>query len=82
MEGATVRTNGTIARAPDGGGVTIVRSALEMAGLVISLLLIAVGGGLTSDPVVVITTALGLSLSLMLIAMVARWRKPRQSPAR
>lgn len=60
--------------------MTVVRSVLEIAGVVISLLLIAVGGGLTSDPVVLMVTAAGLSLSLMLAALLERWWKPRPVP--
>jgi hypothetical protein len=60
---------------PETIGVTVVRSALEIAGVVISLLLIVIGGGLTSDPVVVMMTAVGLSLTLMLAAIVAKWWK-------
>lgn len=57
--------------------MSVVRSAVEIAGVVISLLLIAVGGGLTSDPVVLMVTAAGLSLSLMFAALLERWWKPR-----
>jgi hypothetical protein len=60
--------------------VTVVRSALEIAGVVISLLLIAVGGRLTSDPVVLTITAVALSLSLTLAALLARWWKPVRVP--
>jgi hypothetical protein len=55
--------------------ITVARSALEIAGVVTSLLLIVIGGGLTSDPVVVMMTAVGLSLTLMLAALVAKWWK-------
>ena len=58
--------------------MTVVRSALEIAGLVVSLLLVVVGGGLTSDPVILMMTAVGLSLSLMLAALLAKWWKPRR----
>jgi hypothetical protein len=61
--------------------VTVVRSALEIAVVVISLLLIAVGGGLTSDPIVLVMTAAGLSLSLMLAALLQSWWKPARVPA-
>jgi hypothetical protein len=60
---------------PDTIRVTVVRGALEITGVVISLLLIVIGGGLTSDPVVVMMTAVGLSLTLMLAALVATWWK-------
>ena len=63
-----------------GVGVTVFRSALEIAGVVVSLLLIAVGGGLTSDPIILMLTAAGLSLSLMLVALLERWRKPARVP--
>lgn len=66
----------SVARPGQESCVTVVRSALEIAGLVISLLLIAVGGGLASDPVVLIVAAAGLSLSLMLAAFLERWWKP------
>jgi hypothetical protein len=59
----------------------VLRSALEIAGVVISLLLIVVGGGLTSDPAVLTMTAVGLSLSLMLAAFLERWWKPARVPA-
>jgi hypothetical protein len=61
--------------------VTVLRSALEIAAGVNSLLLIAVGGGHTSDPVVLMMTAAGLSLSLMLAAFVERWWKPARVPS-
>jgi hypothetical protein len=61
--------------------VTVVRSALEIAGLTLSCLSIVVGGGLTRDPMVLMTTAAGLFLSLMLAALVARWRRPARVPA-
>jgi hypothetical protein len=61
--------------------VTVVRSALEIAGVVLSLLLIAVGGGITSDPVVLMITAAGLSLSLVLAALLERWLKPARVPS-
>lgn len=63
-------------RAQLGGSVTVVRSALEIAGIVVSLLLVVVGGGLTTDPVILMMTAVGISLSLMLAALLARWWKP------
>jgi hypothetical protein len=61
--------------------VTVVRSAFEIASVVLSLLLIVVGGGLTSDPIVLTMTAAGLSLSLMIAALLARWWKPGRVPA-
>jgi hypothetical protein len=64
-----------------GVSVTVVRSTLEIAGFTFSCLLIAVGGGLTSDPMVLMTAAAGLFLSLMLAALVARWWKPARVPA-
>jgi hypothetical protein len=63
-------------RAQLGGGVTVVRSALEIAGIVVSSLLVVVGGGLTSDPVILMMTAVGISLSLMLAALLAKWWRP------
>ena len=60
--------------------MTVVRSAIEIAGVVISLLLIVVGGGLTSDPRVLMMTAAGLSVSLMFAALLERWWKPRPVP--
>jgi hypothetical protein len=68
-------------RVQTGVCVTVVRSALEIAGVVVSLLLIVVGGGLTSDPRVLMMTAAGLSLSLMLAALLERWFKPVRVPA-
>jgi hypothetical protein len=58
-----------------GVSVTVVRSALEIASVVFSLLLIAVGGGLTSDPVVLAKTAAAITLPLTLAALLERWGK-------
>jgi hypothetical protein len=60
--------------------VTVVRGALEVAGLVLSCLLIVVGGGLTNDPIVLMMMAAVISLSLMLAALAAVWRKPARVP--
>lgn len=58
--------------------MNVVRSVLEIAGVVVSLLLVVVGGGLTSDPVTLMMTAVGISLSLMLAVLLAKWWKPRR----
>lgn len=58
--------------------MTVVRSVLEIAGVVVSLLLVVVGGGLTSDPVTLMMTAVGISLSLTLAVLLANWWKPRR----
>jgi hypothetical protein len=60
--------------------MTVLRSALEIAGVVVSCLLVVVGGGLTGDPVVLMMIAAGLSLSLMLAALAARWWKSGHVP--
>jgi hypothetical protein len=64
-----------------GARVTVIRNVFEIGGVVISLLLIVVGGGLTTDPVVLTMTATGISLSLMVAAFVGRWRKPARQRA-
>jgi hypothetical protein len=60
--------------------MAVVRNALEIAGLTVSVLLIVIGGGLTGDPVVLMMLATGLSLSLTLAALAASWRKPGRAP--
>lgn len=60
--------------------MAVVRTALEILGLTVSLLLIAIGGGLTSDPFVLMMSGVGLSLSLTLAALAMAWRQPRRAP--
>lgn len=60
--------------------MAVVRNVLEIAGPTVSVLLIVIGGGLTSDPVVLMMLAAGLSLSLTLAALAANWRKPGRAP--
>lgn len=63
-----------------GVNMTVLRSALEIAGIVVSCLLVVVGGGLTGDPVVLMMIATGMSLSLMFAALAERWWKSGRVP--